>query len=217
MLDADQIVTFLLAKKWLALAVFFLMYFGRLLKSDSAFPLSFDRFRPLAIIVTSQLLFLSLAIQQGTPVKNAAITAAVVAVFAMGLFPVLVKTVLGDREWPAWLKVLAFVFPPGKDDAPRPPKLPTILGVLSLLFLTGCPAFLHTVRTIEQDVGVCLAEHQDLPDEQALLICHVAEAEKLVALELLHKMRSESAKRAHEAAAIAEEAATRRAAKDCAR
>lgn len=141
-MDADQLVSFILEKKWLALAILVIGYITRLLSDDSKFPVSVPaRFHPLVVTVLGQVLGALMMIQGGASWKVAVLTGLAVSFCTMGLFDLLVKAIFnGSPPW--WIDILALVFPKSSGGKlPPPPKVPPGLGVLTLLLaflLTAC-------------------------------------------------------------------------------
>lgn len=214
MLDADQLVTFILGHKWLGLVILFLTYFGRLLKSDSAFPVTFERFRPLMILVLGQIVFGCVAVQSGVPIKNAVVTAAVVGLVTLGGFGLAVKTIFNGREIPDWLKALVLVFPPKTPGDPPTPKGPTNLppGIGAMLiscalFLSGCAAIEAQAKkdgaTMAIETTRCLLGNIDRDIEDALAICIKNETEREAGRLLIGEERQRIGQARAVAAAIA--------------
>jgi hypothetical protein len=107
MLDADTLIKTVMAKRWLAAAIVVLGYMTRLVRDDSRFPVTLNkRWHPVFVVLFSQAFFVACAVEQGTPVKSAAVTALVVAFSTMGLFDLVMKALLNGNE-PAWMKWLA--------------------------------------------------------------------------------------------------------------
>lgn len=79
---------------------------------------------------------------------------------------------------------------------------PAVAAALLVLFMSGC-ALLHPAEVIVARDAECLVQHQNLPDEQAFIVCGIAEAERDLAKRQLHVAREESAKLSVAAAAVA--------------
>lgn len=107
----DEIMQAFADGKWLLLAIAAITYVTRLTAPDSKFPLHIPtRWAPLVALALGQVLAALQVVAGGTTAPRAIFNGAVVSFISMGSFDVVAKAVMGDKEWPQWLKALAFVF-----------------------------------------------------------------------------------------------------------
>lgn len=109
MTPLQQIIAFITAHNWLALAVFVIGYLVRLTSPNSKFPLSISpRFQPAIVVVLATLYAILQAHLMGSSWADALLHAGLAAAISMSLFDVVVKMIFNGKE-PAWLQWLVLM------------------------------------------------------------------------------------------------------------
>lgn len=133
----DQILQAFADGKWLLLAIAAITYLTRLTAPDSKFPIHIPtRWAPVVALALGQVLAILQVVAGGTTAPRAIFNGAVVSFISMGSFDVVAKAVMGDKEWPQWLKALAFVFesktPTPTTSTPSPLEVALVQSTTSL-------------------------------------------------------------------------------------
>jgi len=104
-----QVWTLAKSHNYLALAVVVIGWLARMLKKDSRFPLTVpERWRPFAVVLLGLAYGALVAVSGGEPWPEALRDGFEAALFAMGLYAVVIKAALGGNP-PRFLALLALV------------------------------------------------------------------------------------------------------------
>jgi len=213
-MDPTDLANLIADRKWVAVAAVVIGLIVRLLKTDSKLPIDVPpQLRVwLALALGGASGALDKLVEAGnTTWTTALLNGLVAAVLAIVSHNLVIDSMRGGKELP-----VPGLIKPGVAPSPgNPPTIPpAALGVLLMIGATtlgltseACslftPANIAKAETIVAQTALCLVEHQDLSDEQALLICGVQAAEKVIATNHLHAVRAETTRHAHAAANIA--------------